>query len=216
MRLHNAKLRRRGGRGITLIEMLIAVSITAAAAGVVATLVSSTSTATSAQADGRRNLARIQAAKAIIGDELHNARAILASGSNYLIWWSGDNPVSAVTPNRAVNLSELRLLEVDTTTNELKVWAITWPDNYSASNIIAADTAYAANSNWYNVCQAAKNNANFTSAMIISNCTGMTVTLDASSFAASRMASCTLTITDQNITRRVLVSGSIRTAQWPE
>jgi hypothetical protein len=201
---------------MTLIELLIGLAITAVVAGVIAILINATAVGTNSQQDGRRALVKMQSIKAQLGDALANARCILDTGANYVVYWTGDIS-GAVTPvNGAVNLSELRLLEVDTTTGNLNLYAVQWPAGCNTSTILAADQTYAANTTWYSAAQTAKTGGYFSPTLIATNVTSLATVLDASACNKALMASLTINFSDSINTRQVLVTAYLanQAAPW--
>ncbi len=204
-------------RALTLIELLISLAITAVVAGIIAILINATATGTNSQQDGRRALVKMQSIKAQLGDTLANARCILAIGPNYVVYWTGDIP-GAVTPvNGAVNLSELRLLELDTTTGNLNLYAVQWPANCSTNTILSTDQTYAANTTWYAACQTAKTGGGgyFSPTLIATNVTSLAAVLDASLCTQARMISVVINFNDTITTRQVLVSACLANQAAP-
>ena len=94
-------------RAVTLVELLIGLSITAVTCGILAVLINATAMGTSTQNDGRRGLVRLQSVKSVLEDEFVNARCVLATGTNYVVYWTGDGG-GPTTVNNAVNWAELR------------------------------------------------------------------------------------------------------------
>ncbi len=200
----------RGVRGgMTLMELIIGLAITAVVAGVLAILINSTAAGTNSQNDGRRALVKMQSFKAQVGDVLSNARSILAVGSNYVVYWVGDQ-AGAVTPaNGAVNLSELRLLEVDTTTGNLNLYAVQWPAGFSNASILSADQTYAAGTAWYAACQTAKSGGYFSPTLIATNVTSLAAVLDAASCTQAKMISIVLNFSDTVNSRQAVLSACL-------
>jgi len=194
-------------RALTLVELLIGLSITTVTAAILAVLVSSTATGTNSIQDGRRLLVRVQAVKSIISDEIANSRCILAVGPTYLVFWAGDNTSSPVTPNNAVNLSELRLLEIEN--GQLNLYEVTWPNTFSKPNILSADSTYAPNTNWYNAAVTAKSLSYFKPNTIGTNITSMTSTLDASDCTDAKLVTLTLHLDDSIVQRNVVVGTAL-------
>ncbi len=211
MSLHRYKI----ARGLTLIELIIALAITAVTAGILAVLINATAVGTNASQDGRRGLVRTQAIKAQVGDALVNARAILAVGSNAIVYWTGDVAGAPTPAEGAVNLSELRLLEVDGSGN-LNLYACQWPAGFSNTSIIAADQIYAPNTDWLAAAQTAKGSGYFPATLLASSVTGMTACLDASTPTAARMVQLTITINDGVSARAVLIGAALQTPQAPQ
>lgn len=187
-------------RALTFIELLIGLSITALTCGILATLISATAMGTASQNDGRRELVRLQTLKATLEDEFVNTRCILATGPNYVVYWSGDS-TSAVTPvNNAVNFSELRLLEIDPSGN-LNIYCCNWPAGTSNATILANDTTYAASTNWYTTAEALKGTTYYSTNLIAAGATSLAASLDNASPTAAKYIHLKITISDGTTTR---------------
>jgi hypothetical protein len=186
------QIRRPGGRGrqaarrrgLTLIELLIGLSITAVTCAILAALINATAMGTSTQNDGRRALVRLQTLKSILEDEFVNTRCILATGNNYVVYWTGDQAGSVTPANNAVNFSELRLLEIDGSGN-LNIYCTRWPAGMSDAAKLAADSTFAANSNWYAAAAAFKGTSNFSTNTIATGATALAVSLDSAAPTAA-------------------------------
>lgn len=189
-------------RGLTFIELLIGLSITAFTCAILAVLINATAMGTSAQNDGRRALVRLQTLKSILEDEFGNARRILAAGNNYVVYWTGDRNDGVTPINGAVNFSELRLLEIDPAGN-LTIYCTRWPDGMSTAAKSAADTAFAANSDWYTAVAAYKGTSNFSANTIATGATAMAVSLDNASPLAARYVHLRITLSDNGTTRQL-------------
>jgi prepilin-type N-terminal cleavage/methylation domain-containing protein len=209
-------------RGMTLMELMIGLAITAIVAAVIAVLMNSTAVGTNSQQDGRRSLVKFQAMKAKVGDELANARCILdatpTNGSSpyYIIYWTGDQ-AGAVTPvNGAVNLSELRMLEVDSSTGNLNLYTTVWPAGTANSTILSNDQTYAAGTTWRSAAVTAKGGAYFTPTLIATGVTSMTASLDSGTMTKAKMASIQIAFTDSAGTKHVVATAQLANQKAPQ
>jgi prepilin-type N-terminal cleavage/methylation domain-containing protein len=212
--------RRAGGvcrspRGLTFIELMIALAITGFVASILAVLINATAVGTNAGQDGRRGLVRTQAIKAQVGDALANARCILAVSSTAVIYWTGDIPNAPTPANGAVNLSELRVLELDTATGRLNLWSCQWPANFSNTSIVGADQVYAASSNWISAAQSAKGSGYFAATVLANDVSGLSASLDAATPSQARLAHVRIDIADGVSTRSVIVAATLQTPAAP-
>jgi prepilin-type N-terminal cleavage/methylation domain-containing protein len=206
----------RRSRGLTLIELVIGLAVTAIVSAVLALLINATAVGTNSTQDGRRSLVKMQGMKAQLEDTIMNARCVLAAGPNYIVLWTGDIDGAPTPVNLAVNLSELRLLEVDTATGNLNVYSVQWPANFTSGSIVAADTTYSASTTWYSACTAAKTGGYFAPTTIATNATGMTVSLDSATVTEGRLVSLVISFTDAGTSSRQLVVGAgIRNLETP-
>jgi hypothetical protein len=190
---------------MTLIELLVGLSITAVTCAVLATLINATAMGTSSQNDGRRNLVRLQSLKAILEDEFVNARCILATGTNYVVYWTGDN-FNAVTPvNAAVNFSELRMLEIDSTGN-LNLYCAKWPAGSTTTTILTNDTTYAANTDWHAAAAALRGTTYYATTTLATGATRLAASLDNASPASARMISLRIDLNDGTVSRQAVLA----------
>jgi hypothetical protein len=181
--------------------LLIGLSITAFTCAILAALIHATALGTSTQNDGRRALVRLQTLKSVLQDEFVNARCILATGNNYVVYWTGDQS-GAITPvNDAVNFSELRLLEIDPAGN-LNIYCTKWPAGTTDAAKLAADGTYAANSNWYAAAAALKGTSNFGTNALAAGATTLSVSLDKAAPTDAHHIHFRIDLNDGVVTRR--------------
>jgi hypothetical protein len=207
--------RGRVARGLTFVELVIALAITAFVASILAVLINATAVGTNASQDGRRGLVRTQAIKAQVGDALANARCILGVSATAIVYWTGDIPNAATPANGAVNLSEMRLLEFDSATGRLNLYVCQWPAGFSSPSIVGADQTYASSSNWITAAQTAKGSGYFVANLLASNVSGFTASLDAATPMQARMAHVRIDIADGVSSRSVIVAASLQTPATP-
>ena len=209
MRTHVRHFRQSSKRGMTLIELMIGLSITAVTAGIIAVLINATAAGTNSQQDGRRLLVRFQSIRAAVADDLSNAHCILDVGTNYVVYWVGDGIDPLVTANNAVNVSELRMLEVDAAGN-LNLYKVQWPAGFTNASIISADQAYASNTAWHSAVQTAATNGYLVATELATNAVSLTTTLDSASATSAKMVTLTIVLNDGVATRTILIGTAIR------
>ncbi len=195
-------------RGLTLIELVIGLAITGAVSAVLAILINATAVGTNTAQDGRRSLVKMQGIKAQIEDTILNSRCVLATGANYIVLWAGDQDGAPTPTNGAVNLSELRLLEVDPNTSKLNLYCVAWPSGFNNGSIVNADTTYAASTSWYTACTAAKAGGYFVANTVANNATAMTASLDSSTITSAKLVSLVITFNDAGTSSRQVVVGA--------
>ncbi len=196
-------------RAFTMAELLLALVIVALISGVIATMIKATADGSRGNADGRRNLVRLQAIENEVQNYANKSTAILAAGNGYLVLWLGDGQDQYLSPNQAVNLSELVMFELNTTTHQLNLYTTSWPTGFSKANTISADTAYAASTDWYSACQTAKTTGYFNARLVANNVTAFNVTLDSATATQALIATCNVTINDGVVPRSGLIGAAI-------
>jgi hypothetical protein len=194
---HSARSR----RAVTLVELLIGLSITAVTCGILAVLINATAMGTSTQNDGRRALVRLQAVKAVLEDEFVNARCILATGSNYVCYWTGDS-TGPTTVNNAVNFSELRMLAIDSSGN-LNVYCCKWPSGTSNATILANDTQYALATDWRSTAEALRGTTYYSTNTLATGASALTISLDSASPSTAKLINLQVTLNDGSVARQL-------------
>jgi len=160
----------RGWRaGTTLVEVLLALTVTSLVAAAVAALLFSTSYGTSSHDDMRDVLVSNEVAATRLGAALRASKMVLAKGDNYLVLWMADTEV-----NDEPDLSELRRVERDPATNELRSYRA------PASLPKEDDTMYELVSTDFNaITDAMKGSANLPETLWATDVTEWTTTADA-------------------------------------
>jgi hypothetical protein len=201
-------------RGLTLIELLIGLSITSVTCGIMAILINATAVGTNTQNDGRRSLVRQQQLKATLEDEFTNTRAILATGTNYVVYWIGDSTTSVVPVNSAVNFSELRLLEIDGT-NKLNIYCCKWPAGTTNATILANDVTYAASTDFYAAATALKGTTYFSTNTIATGVQSMSVSLDSGSPTSAKYIHVKIDLSDGTVARQSILGVTLLSPAAP-
>ena len=201
-------------RGLTLIELLIGLTITSVTCGVLAMLINATAVGTNSQNDGRRALVRMQALKATLDDEFSNTRAILATGTNYVVYWIGDQNAAVTPANGAVNFSELRILEIDGSGN-LVVYCCKWPSGTSNATILANDTTYASSTDFYSTVTSLKGTTYFSANTIATGATSLLVSLDSATPTAAKYVHLQSDFDDGSVTRQMVLGVALLNPSAP-
>ena len=102
--------------GFTLVELLMALMVTAIILSAVATLAFALSSATSETDEMSANQAALRFGTVKLGDLIRNSRhALITSSNDIALWRSDDNG------DNAINASELVYIEADSSDNSLKL-----------------------------------------------------------------------------------------------
>jgi prepilin-type N-terminal cleavage/methylation domain-containing protein len=131
-----------GARGFTLIEILLALAVTAMVALVVATLLFSVANGTASRDAVQGNNSLIDVTCSRINTAVRPAGRVLAQADGMLVFWTSNSD-----GNNKPNLSEIRRLELDATTGNLVLYAAPqtinpWDDtSYDLAQDFASITA---------------------------------------------------------------------------
>lgn len=200
------KLRRAARRGFTLVELILALGICAMVVAAVSAMLVSVSYGTSARRDLRDLVVRGETVDARVALAIRSARAVLETGTDYLIVWMSDSK-----KNDAPNLSEIRLIE-RALDNTLKSYQ--FPGNWTQAEIDAADAQYTLSGNlagfFRTATTNAKNAGSFVSTHWGSGVTAATFALDGADPAAIPLAAYRLTLQTGDLTETVIGAASLR------
>lgn len=114
---HRLPLRRSRHAGLSLVELMIAMSITATVAAATASIIAATAYATESQQGMRGTLVRHLTADAQLAGAIRGSTMVLAQDGNVLVLWEYDRDA-----NRAPNLAELIFVEFDPSTQSISAF----------------------------------------------------------------------------------------------
>tara|TARA_B100001750_G_C15437399_1_gene561672 strand:+ start:623 stop:1243 length:621 start_codon:yes stop_codon:yes gene_type:complete len=129
--------------GFTLIEMMLAISITSVIGFAIVSIMVAASSGITSKDDGRQSAIRLATAKIRLTAYLAPARCILDKTSLSITLWHNDSRES-----QTINASEIRWITFDPTTNSLQAQFVSFPSNWSDSKKIAADIECSINSDF--------------------------------------------------------------------
>ncbi len=160
-------------RGLTFIELVLALAITAMVAAAIAAMIGAVTSGEMSRRDNRGTIIRTYAAKTRLSAYLARCRSVLEVGSiDAVVWlndWRGGGTVHA---------TELRWLVFDSANNSIDVYYVDFPDEWNEVQQALEDNEYLSGTDWSAVL------SSYTSAGYVSNITlvdgvsSMTITTD--------------------------------------
>ncbi len=185
--------------GFTLVELLLALTITAMIGGGVSAMLFSVSYGTTSESDIRRVTVKERVIALRMDAAIRSSRMILDQGADYLVLWMGDS-----RDNGVPDLSEIRRIERNSATSEL--WSYTaipaLPD--------ADNTQYTFITDFNTVTQALAGTANFPGQQWAGNVTAWGQTLDQANPQTATMLAYSITCSGNNVTSTVSSTLSLR------
>ena len=121
-------------RGVTLLEMTIAIALTAVIGSAIASMMAAAANSLSSRDDGRQSAIRLATMQVRLGAYIAPARCILEKDNGLIVLWLEDSRES-----NTVHSTEIRWIQFDDSTNELSVKFVDFPDEWSHSMVDAAD-----------------------------------------------------------------------------
>ncbi len=201
---------RRPLRAFTMVELLLAIAITGMVSVAVATMLVAVAYGTSSDLDLRSVVVTGKVVNGRVDSAIRASRAILEIGTDYLVLWTGDtNPNGA---SDAPDLAELRLIERDNGTNELRSYAFS--ESWSQAQIDAANASYALAGNaagfFQTATAAAKTAGSFQPTKWASGVTAAQFSVDGADPVTNRLVSYQLTLGVGDLSEVVVGATSIR------
>lgn len=130
-------------RGLTFLELLLALTITAMVALAISGMMGAVTSGVSTRKDSRDVMVRAYAAQARIGGYIVPARCILGRTTTSLAIWLNDERTSDT-----VHASEIRWMIYDATEKTLNVHFVAFPDDWSETARRLSDKEYRKTADW--------------------------------------------------------------------
>ena len=121
-------------RGLSLLEMTIAIGITSIIGAAIAAMMAAASNSLSSKDDGRQSAIRLATTQVRLAAYIAPSRCILEKNSSQLTLWLEDSRES-----KTVHVSEIRWIQFDESTNALTVKFVDFPSEWTQSMIDIAD-----------------------------------------------------------------------------
>ncbi|MBL6997681.1 MAG: hypothetical protein ISR75_04510 [Phycisphaerales bacterium] len=121
-------------RGLSLLEMSLAIGITAIIGAAIASMMAAATNSLTSKDDGRQSAIRVATTQIRLGAYIAPSRCILDKDNTSITLWLEDSRDS-----KTVHASEIRWIQFDDLTHELKVQFVNFPEEWSQSMIDASD-----------------------------------------------------------------------------
>jgi len=197
--------------GLTLLELLLALAGTAFIGAAISAMLVSVSYGTSSARGMLEMTVQQRVAHGRIDAAVRASRRILAAGRDidaeqtYLVLWIADT-----RDNDKPDLSELRLLELDEASGDLRSYTASFAESMSLSEILDADTTWELDANFRSAVETAKSGDHFPATRWASDVGELTITLDASNLADARLVGYRLTMTLNGFTDTSVSAAALR------
>lgn len=179
--------RRPACQGLTLVELLLALSVTAIIALAISSMLFAVARGTSTNNDMRSLVLQQKIVGTRLDTALRRATKVLASGSGYLVVWLNDSRANG-TPD----LSELRRIEYDANTNTLRSYRM--PETWTQTQIDANEVNYQISDDFNAMTNAVKGTSKFPLETWSNAVYGWTITLDNAVVQSAKLVSYRLTV----------------------
>lgn len=193
----------------TTVELLLALAIAALVAAAAAGMLVSVSYGTSSQRDLRGVAVKGKLLGARLDAAIRGSRAVLETGDDYLVLWSGDLNTNGTAD--APDLSEIRLIERE---GGDEVQSYQFPDSWTQAQIAAADMAYTMTGNppgfFKSAADAARTAGSFQPTRWGSGVTAIEFTPDGPDPTVTRLVSYRFTLSAGMLSETAVGAASVR------
>ncbi len=130
-------------RGLTLIELMISLAITAIVAVAISGAMTAVNVGVNSRRDARSVMVRTSASHARVGAYINSCRAIVEADADGLVIWLNDD-----REGRTIHASELRWLAYDASAGTVDVYFVDFPDSWTQTMRELNDLEYPKNTDW--------------------------------------------------------------------
>jgi prepilin-type N-terminal cleavage/methylation domain-containing protein len=130
-------------RGLTLIELVLALAITAMVAAAIGVMISAIESGESARRDNRDMVVRAYAASTRLSAYIASSMSVLKVGSLDAVVWVND-----WREGGTVHATELRWIVFDTVTESIDVYFVDFPDEWNDVQQALQDNEYLPGTDW--------------------------------------------------------------------
>ena len=197
-------------RGLSLLELLLAMAITIMVAAAITAMLGAVTAGVGNRRDSRAVMVLAHAAQSRLSAYIAPSRCILGVyGEDLAIWLSDDRE------SGTVHASEVRWLRFDPSSRTITVEYVSFPANWSKTACDLEDEVYAANSDWLAVLADYRTNGWTASLVLIDSLTDAEITFDTPAAIDSRHIQYRLTFDTESGSGPISTAATIRQHQAP-
>ena len=192
-------------RGLSLLELLMAVIITAMVGVGIAGMLGAVSSGVGTRKDNREIMVRSHAAQCRLAAYLAISQCVLASSGSEITIWLADSRQS-----NTVHASEVRWLRFNSVTGEFTVDYVDFPAGWTKTASELADLEYPSDTNWETVRAYYSSKGLLTSRALVDDLLTVAIRRDHNDAMAARHITFDLEFEGENVPVPVQVSGTIQ------
>ncbi len=201
---------RRTIRGLTMLELLLALSITALVAAAIAAMMGAVTSGITTRRDSRALMVRANTAQTRLAGYITPCRSFLAADGSGVVLWLDD-----ARESNTVNASEIRWLSYDGAAGTLDVLFVNFPAGWSEVERLMADQAYPPTADWNAVRAEYDGNGWLTRITLVDGIDSFSASTDQPTALDSRHVTFGLDFRVDETTAAVRLFGTIRLHQPP-
>ena len=202
--------RRLHSRGLTLLELLLAMTITVMIGAGMVAMLGAVNSGVGDRRDTRLTMMRAAAARSRITDYLGPSRCVLAiSGANLTLW------LADTRKSGTVHATEIRWLQLDSAAGMLNVFYVQFPNTWLQTAKDLEDLEYPSNTNWDNVLKYYQQKGYIATLPLIDNVNSLSFKTDNASPMSVKHLSLEFSFTTPDGTMSLSVPATIEAHQTP-
>jgi len=160
-------------RGLTFIELVLALAITAMVAAAIAAMIGAVTSGEMSRRDNRGTIIRTYAAKTRLSAYLARCLCVLEVGSGEVVVWLND-----WRSGGTVHASELRWLVFDSANKSIDVYYVDFPDDWNEVERALQDIEYLSGTDWSAVLSSYMSAGYASNITLVDGVSSMTITTD--------------------------------------
>lgn len=197
--------------GLTLLELLLATSITVMVGAAIVAMLGAVNAGVGSRRDTRSVMVRAGAARARLVAYVAPARCVLAVNGATLTLWLDDTRTSDT-----VHATEIRWLRLDPTAKTLKVYFVKFPSTWSNTARDLEDLEYPATTDWDNVLNDYKQRGFLAQVPLMDGITSVSIITDQTTVLKARHISLECGFTTEERTMPVSIPATITAHHTPK
>lgn len=196
--------------GFTLLEFLLAISITVLVAAATAAMLTSVATSTEYDADVRESIVRTQALDVRLGSYITPSLWVLDAGTSSMVLWLEDSRES-----ETVHSTEVRWIEYSPDAGEIMVHYVRFPDSMTELEKELADEELPAGTDFWALLTVKKALGYIDTIRLCDRVSTFTVTHDPLTAQGQRLVTVAFTFDEEIGNQSFIYAASLREAKEP-
>jgi hypothetical protein len=197
-------------RGLTLLELLLAATITAMVGAAIAAMLGAVSAGVGTRRDTRSVMVHAAAARTRLCAYIAPARCILAASGGNLTVWFDDSRTSGT-----VHASEIRWMIYDSSVHTLSVSYVKFPSGWTQIAKDLEDLEYPKTTDWNTVLDTYTKNGYIATLTLVDNVGAISMQLDNADVFAARHIEFSVGFITEDATRTILLPSTIEMHNAP-
>jgi prepilin-type N-terminal cleavage/methylation domain-containing protein len=197
-------------RGLSLLELLLAMSITAMVAAAITAMLGAVTTGVGTRRDSRTAMLLANAAQSRLSAYVAPSRCVLANQGGDLVLWLED-----ARAGDTVHATEIRWLRFDVGAGDIAVWYVNFPAGWSQTACDLEDDVYPMGTNWMSVLADYQARGYIAVQPLVDSLTNVSITLDQAQAMDARLVLYRLDFEAEETALPVTVAATIRQHDQP-